>query len=161
MSKELEALLDLKEKHYRGYLTDDEYIEQIGEILSRYVSDYNNSKPSEALEGSLKRIKLGIRSGIFYSLNDRENFINNKDFNTIEEALLKAQEQKKVLDIIREKEVNVAQFQLWLRESYITTYNRYKDDSDQEGWYIHLEDNKNILMQLTQEEFDTLRRYFG
>lgn len=53
-----------------------------------------NEELKEALN-SLEKIKLGIRSLIFYSLNDRERFINNKDFGTVKQALLKAQKNEK------------------------------------------------------------------
>ena len=38
------------------------------------------SKMSKEYLEALKNIKLVIRSGIFYSLNDRERFINDDNF---------------------------------------------------------------------------------
>ena len=150
---------------------------------------------------ALKNIKLVIRSGIFYSLNDRERFINDDNFKIIEEALqrlesidnarpsealglvkrtceiyvdslkqrdligydiiekqinealdtikqalIKAQEQEKVLEIIKEKNVNIGLVNVL---SSVEQYNQT---------YVY--DNMlNVKWCLTQEEFDTLKKW--
>ena len=70
-------------------------------------------------------------------------------------------EYKEVLEIIKEKRVNVANLIDWFNNSQNTSYEGYLSDYYQEGWFIHFKDNDDvdIMYQLTQKEFDTLKRW--
>jgi hypothetical protein len=161
MTKELEALERIgAEKLARGELirNDDRlepYITILKQALQR-LEAIDNAKPSEAL----------IYTNVLIEENDHDienqnitgfdiftqakwvKYLNDKSslLNTIKNTLLKAQEQEKVLEIIFEKDVDM--IELGCAEYYYQynkeVYEKYHDDD----------------MLLTQEEFDTLKRYF-
>lgn len=134
MTKELKALerieTFLKEtcKHYKqdvGY---------IREALQRLES-IDNANPSEALEWFGKQwVEYGIQDTVM-------QIKNTKEYDTIKQALLKAQEQEKVLEIIINKNV-----EMWLLKDSATL--------EQYNNRIHTGCEK-----LTQNEFDLLKRY--
>ncbi len=146
MSKDLE----------KEYLEDlDHYDEGIGIHSSSYqkckerlvrLAKIDNSIPSEAIT-ELANIKNTLLSIDLYS----KVFINDDLFESLEnikQALLKSQEQEKVLEIIKKKEVQIVNFKASLRkENSLKYYN----------WLYNCCDN----MQLTQEEFDLLKRWLG
>lgn len=70
----------------------------------------------------------------------------DKCFDTIEKALIKAQEQEKALSIIKEKEVDVKL--LKLSTNWLDYYTRVKHKT-----------GKNT--ELTQEEFELLKRWLN
>ena len=95
----------------------------------------DNTNPSEALE-NLESIALWSSD---YDDVGCYNF--EKEYNIIKQVLLKAQEQDQVLEIIKKK--NVMAFLLKVCKS-IDEYNFHTSEKD----------------ELTQEEFDLLKRYF-
>lgn len=146
MSKALEALEELRkqcndtffdENGKQWWITDKskDYKCNIIEKELQRLESIDNSNPSEALE-CLFRI----------GYNHRENYINGRhkeDYNIVEQTLLKAQEQEKVLVIIKEKNVDI----FWLKNS--------KTKSD---YNSHVFISK--INELTEEEFELLKRYF-
>ncbi len=141
MSKEyLEALKELCE--FVNYC--DEANEDVGvieEALQRLES-IDNSNPSEALED----LENMVDTFLVENKNKIEfNKVNNydcelleerrKDLESYKQALLKAQEQAKVLEIIKKKNVNITSLKAYDLEEYNMVY-----------------ENK-----LTQEEFDLLK----
>ena len=69
-------------------------------------------------------------------------------FNTIKQALIKAQEQEKVLNIIKNKDVDMFNLKIALLQNSVDVYNS--------SIPIEYEGNK-----LTQEEFELLKRWLG
>ena len=90
----------------------------------------DNTNPSEALE-FLKQ------QAIAFERSELAIKVANGNYDSIKQALLKAQEQEKVLKVIFEKNVNIASLKAYDLEEYNMVY-----------------ENK-----LTQEEFDLLKRY--
>jgi replicative DNA helicase len=127
----------------KEYLEDlDHYDEGMGIHSTSYekckerlirLAKIDNAQPSEALE-CLKNFVENNEKGT-YSIRDK------KDLDTIKQALIKAQEQDQVLEIIKKK--NVMAFLLKVCKS-IDEYNFHTSEKD----------------ELTQEEFDLLKRYF-
>lgn len=141
MSKELEALLDIKE-NYKFYVHNKKPIDYQCEIIKKALQrleTLDNAKPSEALE-CLEKVNDYLNN-----VYDYKEIIEEvkKDINTIKQALLKAQEQEKVLEIIKEKYVDFFQFPC-CRNVY--EYNDLKFSKHE---------------KITQEEFDTLKRWLG
>ena len=160
MVNELESLLDLKEKHYRGYLTNDEYIERVNEVLTNYVNDYNNTEPTEALR-CLRGIScLEIVTGQTkkYNISTTINNYFNCEIGTIEHALIKAEAQGKenvelkgVVGIIKDKRVNIEYLRL---STTVREYN-FKITIVIDG----VKYNKSDARKLTQKEFELLKKY--
>ena len=101
----------------------------------------DNSNPSEALkclDKLAKQIELD---------EDTDYWEIRNAHKTVEQALIKAQEQEKVLKIIFEKDVDI---------EYIKTcfYDEKGGLKEYNSWVGHDEDK-----ELTQEEFDLLKRY--
>ena len=120
--------------HIEG--TDD--YELIKEALQR-LEAIDNAKPSEALE-CLEETKKIIHN--YISNGDWDNKILPK-LDIVKQALIKSQEQEKVLKIIKEKEVNMQVFnQCEDVEVYNNVYKKQKD------------------RQLTEKEFELLKRCF-
>lgn len=138
VSKELEAL----EKgiiEFEKDLEDDCNNEWLKRVVAGMKKCYqrleaiDNANPSEAM-------KCFFRLGH----NHREEYINGRhkeDYSIIEQYILKAQEQEKVLKIMFTKIVSI--FQL----SCCKNVNEYND--------LKFNDNE----KLTKEEFELLRRY--
>jgi len=123
---------------YRLYLKKNEI-----ELLEKYLTELeaiDNAKPSEALElvGYLKDYLL--------------NMIPYCDWlNDIEKYILKAQEQEKVLEIIKEKRVDLSYLRCCFEDNQsVERYNEYIRNKTMV--YDHEE-------ELTQEEFELLKRY--
>lgn len=142
MSKELEALKKIE------FAEDDKersdlfftYAPEIEEALHRLES-INNANSSEALE-----CLENIRKDIYDYYNEYLD-----DISIIKQALLKAQEQEKVLEILFEKKVNIYFI------STISTYDEYLNSN------AHFQPNVVDYMGeyhkeqvLTKEEFDLL-----
>lgn len=143
MTKELEALdrnmVVIREKDYA-----------IIEKALQRLKQIDNANPSEALE-CLEEIKQECKS-TYFDENGKQWWTTdkNKDYrcNTIKQALLKQQEQEKVLEILERKPID-----LWfingsgaecIYSDYIIKCQAYMVES-------------NLI--LTQEEFDTLKRW--
>ena len=148
MSKELEALNKIQ--HDFGQLKGQELVncyETIFKGLKR-LEAIDNASPSEALE-ELEKIKnrydmLEIK---YVFGNPEEKPIPLLNFNTIKQALLKAQEQEKVLKIIKKKKVNI---DLLYASSIVEQYN---DELVRVYGMWFVKDR-----QLTKDEFDALKR---
>ena len=154
MTKELESLetyLDKRIKDIKNYLEFNERSEdeegftpseelQICYLAKRMLA-IDNAKPSEALE-CLHKIARKVE------LADYDDYWEVRYAHSkVEQALIKAQEQEKVLKILKEKNVNIGLVKvLGSVEQYNQTY---------------VYDNmRNVKWCLTQEEFDLLKRYF-
>lgn len=146
MSKELdEAWTTIC--HYNEEIIHDMGSEYVENPLKEEIDIVNNAllelkaireaNPSEAL----KRLEKN-RNAIPYAI----------DYRTIKQALIKAQEQEKVLSIIKEKRINVDLF--W--KDFVD--NRFDYNYYLEKWYKYQSTDKQ---KLTQKEFDLLMRWLG
>ena len=121
MSKELEVLGNIESAlwddnfHYQTHKEDLEVIEQ---ALQR-LEAIENSNPSEALEclRQIGIIEMYSHEGTL--LKDSISF--KPEYDTIKNYILKAQEQKMVLKILFEKNVNI--FQLRMLCETLDEYN--------------------------------------
>ena len=104
----------------------------------------DNANPSEAMN-CLERIDKE------YATIGYEDF--NTCYKTIQQTLLKAQEQEKVLEIIKKKKIDVNNFQTSLMVMSNFTYRYYINNSRDYHTCIMFE-------LLTEEEFNLLKRYF-
>lgn len=149
MSKELDLINELIE----GI---DNYEKQTGiKNPPAYISRETLVRLQQALK-RLEEIENVNSNGALICLENISNMqlyeniaIKNcrcDDINTIKQALIKAQEQEKVLKIIKEKEVDI---QLSKHsENWLDYYTRFKHRT-----------GKNT--ELTEEEFELLNTYFG
>ena len=145
MSKEFEALerlampddLHIKECEKLGISPTQDY-EIIKETLQR-LETIDNSNPSEALE----QVKFFKSQDFYDEIGQHYGFIDER-CKVIEEALIKAQEQKQVLEIIKEKDVDI----------YILKNCKTVDEYNSSVVHIVGE-----TRELTQEEFELLKRY--
>lgn len=144
MSPELESLLDLKEKHYRGYLTNEEYIEKVNEVLSNYIKYYKKTNYNDVLDvvGYLKDHHMNAVP--YYNwLEEIEQYILKTQSVENENA-----EYKRVIKIIKEKKVDIG---LLTVSSSVEDYNSN---------FIRINGRIYSLGRaLTQEEFDLLKKY--
>jgi len=173
MSKGLEVLktyLDKRIKDIKNYLEVNERSEdeegftpseelQICYLAKRMLA-VDNANPSEALK-CVDKLEQVIEEITISNADLRNTLKASVSLAIIKQSLLKAQEQEKVLDVIKNKRVNVANLIDWFNNSRNTSYEGYLSDYYQEGWFIHFKDNDgvDIMYQLTQEEFDTLKRW--
>ena len=138
MSKELEGFRDILWilSAVSGCEVDmnSEHIKIVKQALQR-LEAINNSNPSEALK-CLEKLQSNIRPLNDYYYGDEQR----KSYDTIKQALIKAQEQEKVLSIIKKKRVDIDLLNI---SSNVEEYN-FKVSLDKE---------------LTKEEFDLLKRY--
>lgn len=153
MEKEFEAL-----KFIFGEALFSEYknethtrVRECNDVVFKALTELkqiNEAKPSEALE-CLEKLKNYAKSDLdsipqyFYDLCVKKNKEIDNIVENIKQALLKAQEQEKVLEIIKEKNVDIK----YLRDcETVGEYNKYCDD---------LTDEK----PLTEKEFDTVKMW--
>ena len=115
-------------------MVDDKEKAIIEEALTE-LKAIKESKPSEALNC----VDILKEDGCITTLYQA------KALNTIRGYILKAQELEKVLEIIKKKDVDIKS--LKLAENWLDYYTIVKHKT-----------GKNT--ELTQEEFDTLKRYF-
>lgn len=175
MSKELETTLKISvdlgtEKdeqcavinlHYKGvdhiiYETHDkEQVEALNKIKERLES-IDNAEPSEALE-KLEKIKNYAKSDLdsipqsFYDLCVKKNKEIDIIVEIIQQALLKAQEQEKVLEIIKKKNVDI------IRIKHLI----FKSKINPKYWDLKYYNETRVMdaEKLTQEEFDLLKEF--
>ena len=145
MSKEYSEALDRLYKcndddYTLGYQRHDYKLLQ--EALQR-LEAIDNAKPSEAL----KCIDVLKEDGCITTL------YQGKALETIRQTLLKAQEQEKVLDIIKKKNVDVYNLKTCINLEHYNSEIRLKNQNNTYSY--------EIWYELTQEEFDLLKRYFG
>ena len=143
------ATLDLYYKdtdHIIYQTTDKEQVVALNEILEdinaektklQRLEAIDNANPSEALE-CLEKIKDGFGCDMAY-------YDLNLEYETVEQALLKAQEQEKVLSIIKEKKVDVCELKICIDEYDDSLYQYNKRNIEQ--------------FKLTPEEFDAVKRW--
>lgn len=147
MSKELDSV-ELARIEFEKHLEDDPNNEWLKRLIKglkmaeqslQRLETIDNAKPSQALE------ELGqVIEEITIGNNDLRNTLKQSVFIAIiKQALIKAQENEKVLEIIKEKNVDV--FRLKILD--FNTFNQLQRSCK--------------LPELTQEEFDLLKRYFG
>lgn len=141
MKKEFEALERLYkcnvDDYTLGYQRRDYKLLQ--ETLQR-LEAIDNADPSEALEG-LKHIKK-------YYVSQPCSAKTYDYLEIIEQSLLKAQEQKRVLKIVIEKRVDLESFCTVFIDNGYYSYNYYEETWGMYGEY-----------KLTEEEFDTVKKY--
>ena len=124
------------------FRNDFERLKTIEQALLELQS-IKESNPNEVLK-ILEEVKYAPS---FMGGNDRyrtylgSDKLYEKDINIIKQYILKAQENEKVLEIIKDK--NVLIYNLKIADN-LTEYNRWADDEN----------------TLTQEEFELLKRYF-
>lgn len=144
MSKELEAFNKLMEEspevHIKSY-------EIVINALQR-LEAIENANPSEALE-ALRSLgeALGTLEIDKDTMLPKVVLFGNraKHYKTVEQALLKANEQEKVLKIIFEKQVDFEVF---------GAFDTYKDYEIYYNKRFHVIEHK-----LTEEEFEIVKRY--
>lgn len=145
--------------HYNEEIIHDMGSEYVENPLKEEIDIVNNAllelkaikeaKPSQALE-CLKEIDSmqfhrSIDTYVYEiksEISETQYLDNTNEFYTIKQALIKAQEQEKVLNIIKEKDVDT--FMLMLC-----------DNVEQHNSGLKNKPNR----QLTQEEFDLLKRW--
>ena len=140
MSKEyLEALEELK--HWKETNNENGVVwlplfavEDIENALLE-LKAIKEAKPSEALENLIETIRMFGENQI--GLDKFE-----ERYKIIKQALLKSQEQEKVLEIIKTKRVIIA----WFEDTYLTL-NEYNAKCE-------------FGYELTEEEFELLKAYF-
>ena len=139
----------------KGNYDEATFVKKTYEYLHKYIGNFecrdilksalqrleaiDNAKPSEALEELFK-------TSYFCSKEEYDKI--NSCYDSIKQALIKAQEQEKVLSIVFEKNVDVLELRILIKHHndrmVLKLYNRqYKKE-----W------------QLTQEEFNLLKEYF-
>lgn len=112
------------------------FCEKIEKALQR-LEAIDNANPSEALEETLRDIAYDLE-------NDDNPFLRDRYYGLLDvkQALLKSQEQEKVLEIILEKNVDIGL--LKRSENWLDYYTRFKHRT-----------GKNT--ELTEEEFELLK----
>jgi len=135
--------------HYNDEIIHDMGSEYVENPLKEEIDIVNNAllelkaikeaKPSEALKWLEKSKNIIIEDN-----GDFITFDCLKVYSVCEQALIKAQEQEKVLEILKKKEIDT--FMLMLCDN-VEQYNS------------GLKNKPN--RQLTQEEFDLLKRWLG
>ena len=106
MTKELENLNTLKDMLIGNGVNDtiNDYVDKLIEPIKQRLEAIDNAKPSEALK-CLESMK---DTDIYINRNVEPLFeFYKEELNTIKQALIQAQEQEKVLSIIKEKEVDI------------------------------------------------------
>ena len=165
LKKDLTNLMDClrkQDKDNKAILYEGRHLKKVILPYEEYqkmcqrLESVDNANPSEAL----KDLQV-IENNIIYTLRDcdiNDEVCQNLQYAKtkilpIEHALFKAQEQekenaelKKVLSIIKEKDVNI-----W----YLTVSTKVKNYKDYNSFLM----NDKNKRQLTQEEFDLLKRW--
>ena len=149
MSKELDYLDDIL-KNEPMTLNKRMIIECIKEKIQR-IEAIDNAKPSEALR-ALEVLEKIISPLLEPILAEYEDDLSDKitaNYFALKQALLKAQEQEKVLEIIKKKDVDIKFLRVLINsDSEYTRKNALKI-------YNLCLDNE----QLTEEEFGLLKRW--
>ena len=169
MSKEyMQALYDLfglvafqKSLTKEQYARLQKYNDIIEQALQRLES-IDNAKPSEALEclEGLATHRIEYREPFEFGFSKTMPFKSTKEFQIIKYTLLKAQEQekenakyKRVLEIIKEKNVDIYKIKKFIKLDVPKVYNlNYYNE--------HLWKRKH-QKKLTDDEFDLLKRWLG
>lgn len=126
----------------------------------------DNAKPSEAL-GTLDGLYSNVTEEINwhwkgYARCNEEVHKYDDDFKCIKQALIKSQEQEKVLSIIKEKHISV-----WRFRNIVFGYEQKQNGNnvnDTYEYYTHCFGYYHEGFEfelLTEEEFELLKQYFG
>ena len=120
--------------------------------LQRRLESIDNSSPNEALEDLEKMVNLAYQVDDEFELLDDDFGLY---YDKVKKYISKAQEQEKVLSIIKEKRVDgqlirIADNVEWYNKEYI-----YRHEIE------YLNRDEVLTYQISQEEFDLLKRYFG
>ena len=142
MSKEeIFAIIDdeLEKRKDNTFLLWD-FPNDVKKRIEELYQSIDNANPSEALEETLRDIAYDLE-------NDDNPFLRDRYYGLLDlkQSIIKSQEQEKVLEIIKEKGVDVA------------TFNTYQSVIEY-NWNIRFEKHKR--KELTEEEFELLKRYF-
>ena len=146
LNKDLTNLMELlrkQDKDNKAILYAGRHIQKIILPVEEYqkmckrLDAIDNVKPSDALECLEKLVSDILKKTSL--------------FNTIKKALIKSQEQEKVLEIIKEKPQ--AELSL-IQVGKIKTYEEYLK-------YVDMWESYYLDRVYTQEEFDLLKRYFN
>ena len=124
-----EYLTRIGKKEALKFLEENEKYANIIKSSLQRLEAIDNAKPSEAMK-CLEEIRR-------YFL-----FPKSEEYPIIKQALLKSQEQEKVLEIIKKKTISIFQLSC-CKDAY--AYNDLKFKNSE---------------KITQEEFDLLKRYF-
>ena len=135
--KDNKAILFVGRNFKKVILPYEEY-----QKMYQHLEAIDNAKPSEALKEL---------DDISYLVLNEIDDLKNKElwksyFNTIKQALLKSQEQEKVLKIMFEKKVDMCELKICIDEYEDSLYQYNKRTIEK--------------FKLTQEEFELLKRYF-
>lgn len=128
---------------YRLYIKKNEI-----ELLEKYLTELQaikNINPSEALK-LFEEFKGILLKNIVFLDTDLQRL------NTIKQYILKAQEQEKVLKIIKEKYVHIPQL--------LCAFENQLEEANPLEFYYNGQVGINVPMPLTQEEFNILKEYF-
>ena len=146
MTKELEAFENIVKVYgdtnslegtYNDFLTIKKALQRLEAI--------DNSEPSEALKIVETLADDGLLNKEIGAISYNQIWLKNQ-IEILKQALLKSQEQEKVLEIIKEKKVNI---DLLYASSSVEQYN---DELVRVYGMWFVKDR-----QLTQDEFDTLK----
>ena len=132
-------------------------LEALEKIVDTYCID-NMDEEISIIETALKE-NQDIQSCFeYYDLSI-------KDIRRVCVSYKQREKHEKALEIIKEKQINVANFIKWLNSTN-GTYEAYLQDRYQEGWNIHFNDgvskeyDNSLYIEtycLTQEEYDLLK----
>ena len=160
MSKGLEALHRIANaKNHFKYdtleLVDKDF--QIVQQALLRLEAIDNANPSEALKyvnGKIADLEDDLQHYTMVEKDKCKEFFIREDlkqFTTIKQALLKSQEQEKVLEILVKKRVDLPYLRCCFEDNQsVERYNEYIRSKTMD--YDHEE-------ELTEEEFDLLKRY--
>ena len=140
-----EELTAINKTNAIEYLYRTPQVRLLQQSLQRLES-IDNANPSEVLRALENLGTHGIEYREPFELGFTKSmpFKSTKEFKIIKQALIKAQENEKVLEILKKKEIDT--FMLMLCDN-VEQYNS------------GLKNKPN--RQLTQEEFDLLKRWLG
>jgi len=171
-NKYLKKLLDKKEMHYRGYLSEEDYIKEVNKILEDFAHDYDRkhkgamSELEQIIEYITADKKVKYKATILFDCDIIKDELQRLDFldeamdlptnchsifknrNDDEVAIMRKEEydkycnQDKVLKIVKERQVDI--------------YHLNKSETVEE--YNEIWDGAKYC--LTKEEFDLLKEWF-
>lgn len=162
MTKELEALEEIRDFRYgkdKLLVCQTSMYKIIKQALERLeaIDNANSSKALECLEDIYRNAvfinekqEIQNKHKIFIESPETNKTISEQ-CNTIKQALLKAQEQKRVLNIIKEKNVDVYILKTCINLEHYNSEIRRKNQNNTYSY--------EIWYELTEEEFSTLKEW--
>ena len=152
MNKELEEIKSIVAIHFGalGFLNpseNEQILKDRDKVLNALseLQSIKDTNPSEALKDleELGTYRIEYREPFELGFTKSMPFKNTIEFKIIKQALIKAQELEKVLSIIKKKNVDVFRF----KKLDFNTFNQLQKSCR--------------LPELTQEEYELLRRLLG